>query len=324
VEYGLTGSFAADEGPPVSIVLREPFESLTFMNPLSEGRADELVRFLAKDLTGAVYDVGCGWAELLLRVVAASPAAHGIGVDTNGHAIEHGRELAQQRGLTHRVTLLAEDARLHPPKAAQAIICVGASQVWGPPVEDDQPVDYVSALTAIRGLVTAGARVVFGEGVWSRPPTAAAVAPLSGRLDELLRLDELVELAVGLGFMPVAVHEASMGEWDAFESGYSACYATWLAEHPFDHPDAREVRERAGRRRASYFGGDTGACWGWPTWPSSPSEAADAKLGYQASPRGSMQVSATLGFHDDRHRRQAAPPAAWSPGHVQCGTSCSG
>ena len=107
-------------------------------------------------------------------------------------------------------------------------------------------------------MVPRGGRVVFGEAIWSRPPSEAAAAPLSGRLDEFLGLTELVEIVVEHGFMPVQVHEATQDEWDEFESGYSARYAHWLAEYGSDHPDAAEVRERAARQRAAYFDGYRG------------------------------------------------------------------
>jgi SAM-dependent methyltransferase len=239
----------------VTITLAQPYEDLTFMTPLSEERADQLVGFLTGDLHGTVLDIGCGWAELLLRAVAAAPDARGIGVDTNEASIEHGRQLAAQRGLTDRVTLTCGDGKDQAPERADAVVCIGASQVWGPPVEDNQPLDYSSALAAIRATAPRGARVVYGEGIWSSPPTAEAVAPLAGRLDELVSLAELVDLAVAQSFMPVAVHEASLDEWDQFESGFSACYAKWLAEHGPDHPDAAEVHGRAARQRAGYFGG---------------------------------------------------------------------
>lgn len=242
----------------MTITLAEPYQSLTFLTPLSEERAAQLAGFLAADLHGTVLDIGCGWAELLLRVVAAAPDARGVGVDTNEASIEHGRHLVAQRGLTDRVILICGDAKNQAPERADAVVCIGASQVWGPPVEDNQPLDYSSALAAIRATVPRGARVVYGEGIWSRPPTAEAVAPLAGRLDELVPLAELVELAVAQGFLPVAVHEASIDEWDQFESGFSACYATWLAENGPEHPDAAEAQARAGRQRAGYFGGYRG------------------------------------------------------------------
>lgn len=241
------------------IQLRPPHLDLTFMTPLSEQRAGTLVGFLVEGLQGGtVVDLGCGWAELLLRTLAARPDARGIGVDSDEPAIEHGRDLARRRGLADRVKLVVGDARALSPRGADAVICIGASQIWGPPVEDAQPLDYSAALGAVRALVPRGGRAIFGEGVWSRPPTSLAVAPLSGRPDELVSLPDLVELAVAHGFLPLAVHEANQDEWDEFESGYSACYAVWLAEHGPDDTDRGEVLAMAARQRKAYYGGYRG------------------------------------------------------------------
>ena len=242
----------------MTVSIRPRHEDLVFLSPLSQERAARLVRFLATDLSGTVLDLGCGWAELLLQVLDAAPSARGVGVDVDTVSLAHGRDLAEQRGLGERVTLLEEDPRAAAPRQAEAVICVGASQIWGPPVEDGLPLDYAAALEALRATVHRGGRVVYGEGIWSRPPTPEAVAPLSGRLDELVTLPELVELAVTHGFVPVAVHEATLDEWDTFESGYAAGWAVWLTEHDPDHPDAAEVRERAARQRAGYLAGYRG------------------------------------------------------------------
>ncbi|WP_161962468.1 SAM-dependent methyltransferase [Nocardioides speluncae] len=236
-----------------------PFHlDLTFMTPLSATRADRLVSAMADDLTGTVADVGCGWAELLLRVLAAAPDARGIGIDLDAEAIEHGRTLAAARGLADRAMLVAGDVRDELPERAEAAICIGASQIWGPPVEEAQPLAYAAALGALRSLVPVGGQVLYGDGIWSAAPTAAAAAPLAGRLDEFVTLPELVELAVAAGFQPMQVHEATVDEWDEFESGFTAAYTRWLATHSADHSDATEVRERAARQRAAYFSGYRG------------------------------------------------------------------
>jgi len=241
------------------IDLTPPHEHLRFMTPLSEQRAGVLIRHLTHDLRGGlVLDLGCGWGELLLRAASAAADARGAGIDTDAEAIAHGRRLAEQRGITDRVTLICGDVKTEAPEQAEAIICIGASQIWGPPVEDRQPLDYASALKALRAKVSQGASVVYGEGIWSSPPTAQAAEALSGRLDEFTSLAGLVDLAVAHGFMPVAVHEANIDEWDEFESGYSACFASWLAEHGANHADAAEVRARAARQRAAYFNGYRG------------------------------------------------------------------
>lgn len=240
-------------------LLSEPFDDLTFLSPLSQDRAGRLVAFLTHGLgDGVVLDVGCGWAELLLRVVAAAPGSSGIGVDTDEASITRGRALVDQYGLADRVTLIQGDAKDHVPGESDAMLCVGASQIWGPPVEDRQPLDYSAALAAIRARVPKGARVVYGESIWSSPPGTAAVSHLSGRVDELVALPELVDLTVAHGFAPMAVHEASLDEWDTFESGYSACYARWLPEHDANDPDAGSVRTSAASQRAAYLNGYRG------------------------------------------------------------------
>jgi cyclopropane fatty-acyl-phospholipid synthase-like methyltransferase len=230
---------------------------LTFFAPLSDARADRLVAFLAEGAPSTVLDVGCGWGELLLRVLEAAPAARGWGVDLDEEAVAGARRRAQDRNLTDRATFEARDAR-EVSGSFGAVTCIGASQIWGPGVEEAQPLDYRAALTALRRLLPVGGRLVYGEGIWSAPPTAAATAPLAGRDDEYVSLGELVDLAKAQGYAVMAAHEAGLDEWDVFESGFAAGYARWLAAHPADDPDAEEVRELAARQHAAYFRGYRG------------------------------------------------------------------
>jgi cyclopropane fatty-acyl-phospholipid synthase-like methyltransferase len=241
----------------VSPTFSPPHADLTFMAPLSEERAARLVAFLAAGLPGTVLDIGCGWAALLLRVLEAVPDAIGEGVDLDADAIAYGHAAAGELGLADRVDLRVNDAR-ELQGGWDAVICIGASQVWGAPVEEAQPLPYAAALAALRALVPRGGRVVYGDGIWSRSPTPEAIAPLAGREDEFVTLGELAELAVAAGFAPLAVHEAGLDEWDVFESRYAAGYARWLAEHDPDDPEADEVRGLAERQRGAYFSGYRG------------------------------------------------------------------
>jgi predicted O-methyltransferase YrrM len=235
-------------------------EDLVFLSPLSEERANGLVAWLADGLTAGatVLDVGCGWGELSLRVAAAAPQAQVVGVDLDEQSLEVARRHARERGLDDRTQFLPGDGAITGPDEVDALIAIGASQVWGPDVEEAQPLAYAAALSGIRDRVRRGARVVYGDAVWTRTPTPEATAPLAGRDDEFVPLPELVDLAVEHGFAPVVVQEASLAEWDDFESGFTACYATWLAEHDPDHTDAPEVRARAQRQRDAYFRGYRG------------------------------------------------------------------
>jgi cyclopropane fatty-acyl-phospholipid synthase-like methyltransferase len=236
-----------------------PFHlDLTFMAPLSEERAAKLIDFVSANLIGTVIDVGCGWAELLIRILQAAPNGVGVGIDLQDSSIAHAQALARQRGIDDRITLIAGDARNHRPGSSDAAVCIGASQIWGAPVEAKMPLDYRSALAAVRAMLRAGCPVIYGEAIWTAKPTPEAVAPLAGRPDEYVFLPELLDVARDSGFAVAQVHQATLDEWDAFESGYTARYARWLASHPTDHPDASTVRTRMEAQHNAYFRGYRG------------------------------------------------------------------
>lgn len=230
---------------------------LTFLAPLSEERAARLVAFLAEGDPATVLDVGCGWAELLLRVLEAAPNGRGLGLDLDEESIAVARASAVRRGLDDRVSFEARDAR-QAGGPFDAVTCIGASQIWGPSAEENQPLDYAAALTALRDLLHRGGRLVYGEGIWSRPPTPGATAPLAGRDDEYVGLGRLVEIVEAHGFAVVAAHETTLDEWDTFESGFTAGYVRWLVEHDPDDPEAAEVRDRVARQHRGYFDGYRG------------------------------------------------------------------
>ncbi|WP_083283424.1 cyclopropane-fatty-acyl-phospholipid synthase family protein [Humibacillus sp. DSM 29435] len=140
----------------MAVDLAPPFRDLEFMTPLSGSHVDRLVKFAATDRV--VVDVGCGWAELLLRVVAAEPRGCGLGIDLDEVAIGHGRDLARERGLVGRVELRIGDAREAFPDEIGSIICVGASQIWGSQVQEGHPLDYRAALRALRKPLAVGGR----------------------------------------------------------------------------------------------------------------------------------------------------------------------
>ena len=227
-----------------------------FHGPLSEARAVRLTERLTRNRPGTVLDIGCGWGELMLRILAAAPDAAGVGIDLDEDDLARGRENARTRGLAGRVTFARESGVGTTRGPADLVLCVGAGQA----LSDAQPPDHIAAaLSALRRLVTPGGRVLFGDGFWQRPPTAAELAAMwpgttAGELPDLARL---ADLTVQAGFRPAWIETASEAEWEEFESAYQADEEEWLATHP-DHPEAAGIRQRLDEHRSYWLRGYRG------------------------------------------------------------------
>jgi cyclopropane fatty-acyl-phospholipid synthase-like methyltransferase len=233
-----------DAGPP-------RLTRLTFHSPLSESRAATLVGRLSALSPATVLDLGCGWAELLLRVLAAAPGATGTGVDINRDDLDRARHAARSRGLAERAAFVEESAVGTRRGPADVVLCVGSSQA----LTDVQPPEHLpTALRALRELVADDGRVLLGEGFWQRTPTAAELSGMwpGASPDDHTDLRTLVDLAIEAGFRPEYVETATLEEWEEFESAYQADVEVWLARHP-GHPLAAETRARVDRHRSQWL-----------------------------------------------------------------------
>ncbi|MFB6554853.1 SAM-dependent methyltransferase [Streptomyces sp. NPDC056405] len=227
--------------------------SLTFHGPLSEARAGRIVARLAAVSPATVLDIGCGWGELLLRVLESVPGSTGVGLDINAEDLARGRGLARERGLAERVELVEESALGTSHGPVDVVLCLGAGQALCDP---EQPYDPGVVLRELRRLVRPGGCVVLGEGFWERSPTDVELAAMwpGAHAGDHLRLGPLVDLAVESGFRPAWIESASREEWEEFESGYRHDTELWLAGHP-DHALAAETRDRVDSQRSSWVNG---------------------------------------------------------------------
>jgi precorrin-6B methylase 2 len=219
---------------------------LTFHGPLSAERADRLAGELTALAPETVVDYGCGWGELLLRVLSAAPGARGSGIDVHGPDIARARHNADKRGLADRAVFIEGQAADHASKADAVINC-GAYQAFG---------SISEALEALRGLVNPGGRVLFGAEIWDRKPTEHQLSAMwpGTTLSTCLYLPDVVDAAVGAGFRPLRIETATLGEWDEFESGLAAGAEEWLLANP-DHPEAGQVRDRLGSHLSIWLRG---------------------------------------------------------------------
>ena len=220
------------------------YGSLAFNAPMSEELADALATSLTRRSPAKVLDVGCGWGELLLRVIAASPSATALGIDRDMALRERGAANAVARALAGRVQFRAE---LPDPRIASAdvVICVGADHIFG--TQHD-------ALRSLHELVVPGGRLLVGTGFWEQTPSREQAAALGATPEELRSLADLINLAMSAGFRVLDVRTASRREWEQFEFGYLADWEEWLMDWSSD-AGAVDIVTRANDHRNGYLRG---------------------------------------------------------------------
>ena len=148
---------------------------LTFHGPLSEARAGRLVDRLTRARPATVLDIGCGWGELMLRILAVLPDATGFGFDTDEGDLARARDTARARGLSDRVTFAHESGVGTTRGPADLVLCIGSSHAL---TEAEPPESIAAALAILRRLVTPGGRVLLSESFWQHPPTEAELAAM--------------------------------------------------------------------------------------------------------------------------------------------------
>ena len=209
---------------------------LTFNAPLSEKRATELVASLPISPGHHVLDLGCGWGELLLRILAAHPATTGTGVDSERGALDRGVRAAAERSLQWRVEFVDADAATFVDRA-DIVICVAAAHAFG---------GAAAALQSLRECVVPGGRVLFADGFWEQAPTPEQLAVIGALPDR----DGLRAVAEAAGFRIESDDASTPAEWDAFE-------AAWRSG--LEGSGNEEARAFAATRREQYEEGYRGA-----------------------------------------------------------------
>jgi len=213
--------------------------------PLSEAHADVLIGQLDVSSARSVLDLGCGWGELLLRVVvAAADGCGGVGVDSDTDLLDRGRRAAHERGLAERVEFVCRRAQ-DWDQPAERVLCVGSSHALG---------GTASALAALSGLVAPGGRLLFGDGCWEGDTTPQAEAIFG---DDVLALERVLDHARDAGWRVLSLTTADHREWDEFESSSRRGSEEWLLANP-GASDALAVREHLDQRLTEYVNGYRG------------------------------------------------------------------
>lgn len=231
------------------------YARMRWNTPLSGEHAALLLDRLEIPPGASITDLGCGWGELLIRAVAAGKPqrdqpCRGVGVDTDVALLERGRELAAARGLEGRIEFVCQDATSWVEPASR-VICVGATHAFG---------GLRATLDALAAVMLPGGRLLFGDGCWERPPTAAAAAMFGPSVQPLAGV---LGTAGAAGWRVLHLSTADQREWDDFESTWKAGRQEWLAANQ-DDPRAPAVSKELDEQLKEYvsaYRGVLGFCY---------------------------------------------------------------
>jgi hypothetical protein len=173
---------------------------------MAEATANSLVNRLAATDPTTIVDIGCGWAELLLRLLSTCQDAHGHGIDHDSTLIARAKANAKRRSLSDRAEFTTE---VRTPIPSDLALCIGAEHVFGTAAE---------ALSALTAWVHPGGHLAFGTLFWEQPPSSQQLTDFG----HLATLPELVSQASVSGWQVGDMRTASLEDWDDFEFRFAA------------------------------------------------------------------------------------------------------
>ena len=224
-------------------------EGLAFMNPLAEEDVDEMIEALELEPGAHVLDLGCGKAEVLLRVVERYPDVRATGLDTSAAVLAEARRQAGERVPDSKVTLLEQDVREYRPEPGSfdLVISTGGVSFRG---------GVGGTLAVLSGFVAPGGKLLFGEGYWREEPGAEYLVALGAAREELKDYEGTIEAAQELGLDLKRAAASSVEDWDAYEDAWARNGDRYADAHDGEEGVA-ELRAwiEAGRERYRTLGG---------------------------------------------------------------------
>jgi SAM-dependent methyltransferase len=189
-------------------------EGLAFMNPLAEEDVEEMIEALELEPGAHVLDLGCGKAEILLRIVERYPDVRATGLDKSAAVLAEARRQSETRVPESKVVLLEEDVREYAPEpgAFDLVVSTGGVSFRG---------GVGGTLAVLSGYVASGGKLLFGE------------AAVEAGLD--------LKRAV----------TSSVDDWDAYEDAWARNGERYAEKHEGEEGVA-ELREWIANGRARY------------------------------------------------------------------------
>jgi SAM-dependent methyltransferase len=221
-----------------------------YCNPLSAQKIERLLDLLPLDEGSRVLDLGCGRAELALRIIERFGATV-LAIDNSSYMLDAARERAEWTGALGKLHLDGMDIRdfVADPETFHLTVMLGAGGIAG---------GMAGICRQLKTWTRSGGYVLIGEGYWQRRPSAEYLSILGGPDAQFLDHRGNVQAGIDAGLVPMHAVTANSDEWDEYEWRYCRAIERYVREQP-DDPDARPMLERSRRWRDAYlkWGRDT-------------------------------------------------------------------
>jgi len=219
-------------------------EGLAFMNPLAEEDVDEMIEALELEPNAHVLDLGCGKAEILLRIVERFPDVRATGLDNSPAILAEARRQAESRVPEAKVVLLEQDVREYAPEPGSfdLVVSTGGVAFRG---------GVGGTLAVLAGFVASGGKLLFGEGFWREEPSAEYLVALGAAREELKDYEGTIQAAVEAGLDLKRAVTSSIEDWDAYEDAWARNGERYADAHE-DEEGVDELRGWIANGRARY------------------------------------------------------------------------
>jgi SAM-dependent methyltransferase len=221
-----------------------------YCNPIAAAKIERVLDLLPLDETSRVLDLGCGRAELALRIIERFGSTV-VAIDRSSLMLDAARERAEWTGALGKLHLDDVDIKDFEadPEVFHFSVMLGAGGIDG---------GMPGICKRLKQWTKQGGYILIGEGYWRQKPPSDYVAFLGGENNQYLDHRGNVQAGVDAGLIPMYAATASHDEWDEYEWKYARAIERYVREHPED-PDVPAMLERSRKWRDAYlrWGRDT-------------------------------------------------------------------
>jgi len=219
------------------------YDGLTYWGPVGVATMESIIDLLRLPATGRALDIGCGKAELLVRL-AERFGSEAVGVDKSEAALAAATTAFAKR---------APDARFEPMRRDVADLAFDDGSfdlvAWlgGPYLgEGSGQKDFTTTVSRLSRWLRPGGYLLLGHGFWSAPPPADYLAATGIAAGEFGEHWQNIDVGESAGLRSLYSCRSNRDEWDEFEGRILANVEHYAAAHP----DAPDPQGRLEQRRS--------------------------------------------------------------------------